>query len=154
MFSKVSAISIGLLQYGPCLSIFSWPLLLDKIMMSSDSPFFMLVVHNPSYLMPPPRKIFNLLTTSSYLTQASLVAQLVNNPPAMRETWVRSLVWEDPLEKGKVTHSSILAWIVPWIVESMGSQRVRHDWVTFTFTFISYSSSKCKNTSFFIFLAL
>ena len=40
---------------------------------------------------------------------ASLVAQLVKNPPAMRETWVRSLGWEDPLEKGKVTHSSILA---------------------------------------------
>ena len=40
---------------------------------------------------------------------ASLVAQLVKNPPAMRETWVRSLGWEDPLEKGKATHSSILA---------------------------------------------
>ena len=40
---------------------------------------------------------------------ASLLAQLVKNPPAMQETWVRSLVWEDPLEKGKATHSSILA---------------------------------------------
>ena len=47
---------------------------------------------------------------------ASLVAQLVKNPPAMRETWVRSLGWEDPLEKGKATHSSILAWRVPWTV--------------------------------------
>ena len=47
---------------------------------------------------------------------ASLVAQLVKNPPAMRETWVRSLVWEDLLEKGKVTHSSILAWRIPWTV--------------------------------------
>ena len=44
----------------------------------------------------------------------SLVAQLVENPPAMRETWVRSLGWEDPLEKGKATHSSILAWRIPW----------------------------------------
>ena len=44
---------------------------------------------------------------------ASLVAQLVKNLPAMRETWVRSLGWEDPLEKGKATHSSILAWRVP-----------------------------------------
>ena len=43
-------------------------------------------------------------------SQASLVAQLVKNPPAMQETWVRSLDWEDPLEKGKATHSSILAW--------------------------------------------
>ena len=44
----------------------------------------------------------------------SLVAQLVSNPPAMWETWVQSLGWEDPLEKGKGTHSSILAWRVPW----------------------------------------
>ena len=45
---------------------------------------------------------------------ASLVAQLVKNPPAMQETWVQSLVWEDPLEKGKATHSSILAWRISW----------------------------------------
>ena len=45
---------------------------------------------------------------------ASLVAQLVKNPPAMWETWVRSLGWDDPLEKGKATHSSILAWRIPW----------------------------------------
>ena len=47
---------------------------------------------------------------------ASLVVQLVKNLPAMRETWVRSLGWEDPLEKGKATHSSILAWRIPWTV--------------------------------------
>ena len=47
---------------------------------------------------------------------ASLVAQLVKNLPAMQETWVRSLGWEDPLEKGKATHSSILAWRIPWTV--------------------------------------
>ena len=47
---------------------------------------------------------------------ASLVAQLVKSPPAMRETWVQFLVWEDPLEEGKATHSSILAWRVPWTV--------------------------------------
>ena len=47
---------------------------------------------------------------------ASLVAQLVKNPPAMWETCVRSLGWEDSLEKGKVTHSSILAWRIPWTV--------------------------------------
>ena len=44
---------------------------------------------------------------------ASLVAQMVKNPPAMQETWVRSLGWEDPLEKGMATHSSILAWRIP-----------------------------------------
>jgi len=47
---------------------------------------------------------------------ASLVAQLVKNPPAMWETWVRSLGLEDPLEKGKATHSSILAWRIPCAV--------------------------------------
>ena len=45
---------------------------------------------------------------------ASLVARLVKNPPAMWETWVQSLGWEDPLEKGKATHSRILAWRIPW----------------------------------------
>ena len=63
-------------------------------------------------------------------TQASLVAQPVKNLPAIQENWVPSLGWEDPLEKGKATHSSILAWRIPWTVQSMGSQRVRHDWVT------------------------
>ena len=48
-----------------------------------------------------------------FLTRASLVAQLVKNLPAMQETWVRSLGSEDPLEKGKATHSSILAWRIP-----------------------------------------
>ena len=47
------------------------------------------------------------------ISWASLVAQLVKNPPAVQETWVRSLSGEDPLEKGKATHSSILAWRIP-----------------------------------------
>ena len=51
----------------------------------------------------------------------------------MRETWVRSLVWEDPLEKGEATRSSVLAWRIPWTIRSMGSLRVGHDWATFTF---------------------
>jgi len=64
---------------------------------------------------------------------ASLVAQLVKNPPAMWETGVRSMVWKDTLQKGKATHLSILAWRSPWTVWFMGSQRVRHDGTTFTF---------------------
>ena len=57
---------------------------------------------------------------------------MVKDLPAVQETWVQSLVWEDPLEKGKATHSSILAWRIPWTgepggLQSMGSQRVRHD---------------------------
>ena len=56
----------------------------------------------------------------------ALVAQLVNNPPAMQETWVRSLGWEEPLKKGKATHSSILAWRIN-SMDCMGLQRVRHN---------------------------
>ena len=63
--------------------------------------------------------------------RASLVAQMIKNPPAMQETWVQSLSWEDPLEKGMATHSSIPAWKIPWTEEpgglqSMGSQRIGH----------------------------
>ena len=47
---------------------------------------------------------------------ASLVAQLIKNPLAMREAWVQSLGWEDPLKKGTASHSSILAWRIPWSV--------------------------------------
>ena len=66
------------------------------------------------------------------LVWASLVAQLVKNQPAVRETWVQSLGWEDPLEEGKATHSSALAWRIPMAEEpggpqSTGSQRVRHE---------------------------
>ena len=58
---------------------------------------------------------------------------LVKNPPALRDTWVRPLSQEGPLEKGKATHSSVLAWRMPWAA-STGSQRVGHDWATVTFT--------------------
>ena len=61
---------------------------------------------------------------------------MVKNLSATRETWVRSLGWEDLLEKGKATLSSILAWRIPWTVQSMGSQRAGLDWVTFTFTMV------------------
>ena len=76
-----------------------------------------------------------ILTTPVILTlrmgRASLIAQLVKSPPAMWETWVRTLGWEDPLEKEMATHSST-AWRIPWTEEpgrlqSIGSQRVRHD---------------------------
>ena len=70
---------------------------------------------------------------------APLVAQMVKNLPAMWETWVRSLDQQDPLEKGMATYSSVLAWRIPWTEEpgglqSMGSQRVGHDWATNTHT--------------------
>ena len=70
-----------------------------------------------------------------YIFGASLVAQRLKRLPGMRETRVRSLGWEDPLEKEMATHSSTLAWRIPWREEpgrlqSMGSQRVGHDWAT------------------------
>ena len=71
-------------------------------------------------------------TVGNFFVWASLLAQIIKNPPAMQETWVRSLGWEDLLEKGTATHSTILAWRIPWTEEagglqSMGSQRVSHD---------------------------
>ena len=57
----------------------------------------------------------------------SLVAQMVKSLPTMLDTWVQSLDWDDLLKKEIATHSSILAWKIPWTQESMGSQRVRHD---------------------------
>ena len=57
-------------------------------------------------------------------SQASLVAQTVKNAPAMWETWVLSLDWEDPLKKGMAAHSNILPWRIPW---TLLSQRVRHN---------------------------
>ena len=60
-------------------------------------------------------------------SSASLVVQLVKNPPTMQEAWVPSLVWEDPLEKGKATHSNILTWRIPWTIQSMVWQRTGYD---------------------------
>ena len=59
---------------------------------------------------------------SKMYTVASLEAQMVRNPPAMQETWIRSLGWEDPLEKGKATHSGVLAWRIPGPEEPGGLQ--------------------------------
>ena len=71
-------------------------------------------------------------TCFKWYSGASLVAQRLKCLPGMQETWVRSLGWEDPLEKEKATHSSTLAWRIPWReepgrVQSMGFQRVGHD---------------------------
>ena len=68
-------------------------------------------------------------------TYKYVVAQMVKNLPSVQETQVHSLGWEDPLEKEMTTHSSILAWRIPWTEEpgglqSMGLQRVRHNWAT------------------------
>ena len=69
------------------------------------------------------------------VVRASQVAQKVKNSPAIWETWVQSLGWEDSLEEGMATHYSLLAWRIPWTdesggLQSMRSQRVRHNWAT------------------------
>ena len=60
----------------------------------------------------------------------------------MQETWVWSMGWEDPLEKGKTDHFSILAWRIPWTVQSMGSQRVGHGWAIFTSLHLTAAAAK------------
>ena len=82
---------------------------------------------------------------------ASLVTQLVKNPPVMKETWVRTPGWEDSLKKGMATHSNILAWRIPWALQSMGLERVEHDWVTFTWP-IFVNKVFCCNTATLIHL--
>ena len=82
--------------------------------------------------------MFSKLVLSA--TRASLVAQTVKRLPEVRETQVRSLGWEDPLEKEMATHSSILAWKIPWTEEpgglqSLGLQKSRTRLSDFTFTF-------------------
>ena len=84
----------------------------------------------------------------SWPNKASLVAQWVKHLPIMRETRVWSLGWEDPLEKEMATHSSTLAWKIPWTekpgrLQSMGLQRVGHDWATFL-SFLSFHDLKWK----------
>ena len=87
---------------------------------------------------------------SSY--QTSLVAQMVKCLPAMRETWVRSLGREDPMEKKMATHPSTLAWKIPWTKEpdrlqSMGLQRFGYGWATS----LSLNSSRCWASFHFLF---
>ena len=95
----------------------------DSVFCGITAPFFCILACLRVCLCPP---------------RASLVAQTVKSLPAMQETWVQSLGWEDPLEKEMATHSSILAWKIPWMEEPgglqfTGSQRVRHNWETNTF---------------------
>ena len=108
--------------------------------------------------------IFNLLTSQTFMFLdsshtfmfwSSLMAQLVKNLPAMWETRVWSLGWEDPLQKGTPTHSGFLAWRIPRTVESMGWQRFRHTWATFTLLSDTYvcagKKASCQGFFFFFF---
>ena len=73
-------------------------------------------IKNPSAMQETPVGFLGQQVPLKRDRLPTLVAQLVKTPPAMRKTWVRSLGWEEPLEKGKATHSSILAQRIPWTV--------------------------------------
>ena len=91
-----------------------------------------------------------IISIISNKSETHLGAQRVKYLPVTRETWVPSLDWEDPLEKGMTTHSSILAWRIPWSEESgglqsMGSQRIGHDLATNISIFIFFTEHEEKN---------
>ena len=81
---------------------------------------------------------------------AFLVAQLVKNSPAMQEAWVGSLGWEDPLEKGKATHSSILAWRIPWTSHGVTKRQAQlSDFHSFTIYDKRGKTTQCRKDSLF-----
>ena len=89
------------------------------------------------------KRLWSLVVVCFQSDWTSLMAQMVKRLPTMQETWVQFLSWKDLLEKKMATHSSILAWKIPWTEEpgrlqSMGSQRVRHDWETSLSFLISF----------------
>ena len=101
-----------------------------SILYKCGTGFFIVFLFCFLWNEPPHLRI--IIYSPIKMTGTSLVAQLLKNPPLMQETWVRSLGWEDPLEKGKAMHSSI--WPGEFHdLQSMGSQTVGHDWETFTF---------------------
>ena len=132
--TPVSALSSYSFSSG-CFCVFTWPSCKGPVIGFRACPLFQDDLILTNYICKRPY----LLIRSQSQCWASLVAQMVKNSPAMQETRVWSLGREDPLEKRMATHSSILAWEIPWTEEPgwlqfMGSQRVGHDWVTNTFT--------------------
>ena len=105
---------------------------LFKISSGGTVPFCLLLVE----------KCISFLTDAWFYYEAPW--WLVNNPPAMKETWVRSLEWEDPLEKRNAKHSGILAWRIPWTAQSMGSQKSRTQLSSFHFHFAFYNEMRAK----------
>ena len=98
----------------PATKIFSNNLLIMCFPDSSAGKKFACNAGHPSSIPGSERSSAEVIGYPLQYSWASLVAQMVKNPHAMCETWVPSLGWEDPQEKGKATHSSILAWRIPW----------------------------------------
>ena len=109
-----------------------------------------------THFVHPPNGFIWLYLPNPGIEPRSPVAQMVKNLPAMQETWVWRLGWKDLLGKGMATHSSSLAWRIPWTMEPggrqfTGSQRVGHDWVINTFTVFQtlYAFQLLKPSSLF-----
>ena len=121
-------------------SVVSYSLWLHGLYVSCQAPLFMgiLQVRTLEWVSMPSFRGSSQLrdqTQVSHIAGASLVAQRLKHLPAMQEIWVQSLGRENPLEKEMATHSSMLAWRIPWTgepgrLQSTGSQRVGHDWAT------------------------
>ena len=124
------------LQPSPQMSLLSKLLPWAHLVFWAGATLFNL--YGPEINKPFSAPEFNIsICVASLSIGASLVAQTVKNLLATQDIWVWSLGWEEPLEKGMVTHSSILAWRIPWTEEPAGlqflrSQTVRHDWATNT----------------------
>ena len=106
--------------------------------------------YTTTYFLNRKKHKYSTLQGTILAVNGKQVAQMVKNTAAMQETWVWPLNWEDPLEKRMTTHSSILAWRIPWIeepcgIQSMRLQRVGHDWATNTFTFFMGDRKKVES---------
>ena len=131
---------------------------LPQICFSHLSPAIFEALRDSVYHPSPVDTARTSSSPSSLPETKSRIHGWAKNLPAMQDTWVRSLSWEDSLGKGKATHFSILAWRIPWTIQSMGLERVGHDWATFTFTFqprithtpfeLLSSSHSCKRQRF------
>ena len=147
LWNKRSMSSWCFYKCGPQISSI---LLLWKLQIHSDHPVITRRIRDPGGWSQQ-----SLLQTLADDSVALLMAQTVKNLPAMWETQVWPLAWEDPLEKEMATHSSILAWRVPWTEEPgglqcLGLQNVRHDWEINTcrwFRFVLKSENLCIRLS-------
>ena len=140
-FSIVSETEVDVFLEFPCFScdpVDVGNLISDSSAFSKSSLYlWKFLVH---ILLKPSWKGFEHYLASMQNEHNCVIAQTVKNLPIMWETWVWSLGQEDPLENGMATHSSVLAWRIPWTEEpgglqSMGLQRVRNNWATNTFIF-------------------
>ena len=128
---EITGQGLGFQEAGWILNLLIWryfrgpPLLLHLLYLPNSN-----TIINKAFALPPDLKVQH---PSNIWYQTSLVTQMVKRLPTMQETQVQSLGWEGPLEKQMATHSSTFAWKIPWTEEcgrlqSMGSQRVGHDW--------------------------